>query len=176
MVNHLSLWDLPDYEVTPFSDISEVMADALPFIYFNYDPENRVKETLSMLLNRRYHILFDFSSLNNFKNINKKEKDEFYKSLIQELITQKSYSADRFIEDLVDNISSPELLVLEAKKYLETYPSIMKRYITTSIDKITNSSNLKDKQKQYDKFASLFSLLLESIPKIPSNFGEKENL
>ncbi len=175
-VNHLSLWDLPDYEVTPFSDISEVMADALPFIYFNYDPENRVKETLSMLLNSRYHILFDFSSLNNFKNINKKEKDDFYKSLIQELITQKSYSADRFIEELVDNISSPDLLVLEAKKYLETYPSIMKRFITNSIDKITNSSNIKDRQKQNDKFASLFALLLESIPKIPSNFGEKENL
>lgn len=175
-VNHLHLWDLPDYEVTPYKDISEVMADALPFIYFNYDKENRIKVTMSMLLGSNSSILFDFSSLNNFKNIDKKEKDDFYKSLIQELISQKSYSADSCIEDLVDNISSPELLVLEAKKYLETYPSIMKRYITTSVDKITSSSNIKDKQKQNEKFASLFPLLLESITKIPSNFGEKEYL
>ena len=105
------------------------MADALPFIYFNYEKENRVNKTMSMLLNSRYHILFDFSSLKNFKNINKKEKDEFYKCLIQELIPQKSYSADRFIEDLVDNISSPDLIVLEAKKYLETYPSIDRKSV-----------------------------------------------
>lgn len=176
-VQSLFFRDFSQYQLVSKRAISEVTYAVVPFIYFNFDDVDRILVIVSLLLKNDFELNLDFSSLKDFQNIDLKDIDEFYKRLIQDFINQDIYNADTLIYNLFDNLSSKKIQVSEAKKYLKTYPRLMKRYLDSLLDGVATSiekSNNKDGCNE--KLSSMLSLIIKSIPKIPSDFGEKKEL
>lgn len=169
--------DFSQYQLVPQRAISEVTYAVVPFIYFNFDEVDRILVIVSLLLKNDFNLKLDFSSLKDFQNIDLKDIDEFYKRLIQDFINQDLYSADTLIYSLFDNLSSKTLQVSEAKKYLKNYPSLMKRYVDSLLDGVATSIEKSDYEDDCnEELSSILSLIIESLPKIQSKFGEKEDL
>lgn len=169
--------DFSQYQLVPQRAISEVTYAVVPFIYFNFDEVDRILVIVSLLLKNDFNLKLDFSSFKDFQNIDLKDIDEFYKRLIQDFINQDLYSADTLIYSLFDNLSSKTLQVSEAKKYLKNYPSLMKRYVDSLLDGVATSIEKSDYEDDCnEELSSILSLIIESLPKIQSKFGEKEDL
>ena len=176
-LNILTISDLSDYEVVCQDDISDVLNETLPFIYFSFSPENRIKVTMKLLTDDDNSLTLSFNSLKKLKHIDLKELDEFYIHLIAELIKEKdSYRKSSWIKDLIENISDPIVVVSEAKKYLKTYPEIMYRHIMSLVEKTTISSIPEGSDEKENALSSVLSLVLECVPDIPAEFYEKEQI
>lgn len=176
-LNILTISDLTDYEIVSQDDISGVLSEVLPFIYFNFSPENRVKVTMNLLTDRDNCLSLPFNSLKKLKHIDLKELDEFYIQIMAELIKEKdSYSKSSLIKDLIENISDPMVVVSEAKKYLKTYPEIMYKHIMSLVEKTTISSIPEGSDEKENALSSVLSLVLECVPEIPPKFYEKEQI
>lgn len=176
-VQSLFFKDFSQYQLVPQRAISEVTYAVVPFIYFNFDEVDRILVIVSLLLKNDFKLKFDFSSLKDFQNIDLKDIDEFYKRLIQDFINQELYSADTLIYSLFDNLSSKKLQVSEAKKYLKNYPRLMKRYVDSLLDAVATSIEKSDNEDDCnEELSSILSLIIKSLPKIQSKFGEKEDL
>lgn len=171
----LNPWNFSEYGIMPDGGMNDFYYSLLPFIYFNCSPEDRAKAVMSLLQKSSYWADLDFSSLKKFKNISSKERDEFYAELMHKIVDEHDYRAEHFIKELVENISSQDLLLLESKRYLLTYPAVMMSYVLSSISK-----TLKDKkpvnESQKKKIEALLYLICESAQLIPSKFNEKERL
>lgn len=176
-VQSLFFKDFSQYQLVPQRAISEVTYAVVPFIYFNFDEVDRILVIVSLLLKNDFKLKLDFSSLKDFQNIDLKDIDEFYKRLIQDFINQELYSADTLIYSLFDNLSSKKLQVSEAKKYLKNYPRLMKRYVDSLLDAVATSIEKSDNEDDCnEELSSILSLIIKSLPKIQSKFGEKEDL
>lgn len=172
-LNILTISDLSDYEVVCQDDISDVESEVLPFIYFNFSPENRVKVTMNLLTDSDNCLSLSFSSLKKIKHLDLKEIDKFYTQIIAELIKAKDpYRTSSLLNDLINSISDPDVLLSEAKKYLKTYPEIMYKHIMSLIEKATIPSKTEGSDEK--DLSSVLSLILESVPIIPAKCNEKE--
>lgn len=176
-VQSLFFRDFSQYQLVPKRAISEVTYAVVPFIYFNFDEVDRILVIASLLMKNDFELNLDFSSLKDFQNIDLKDIDEFYERLIQDFINQDFYNADTLIYSLFDNLSSKKQQVSEAKKYLKTYPRLMKRYVDSLLDGVATSIEKSNNEDDCnEELSSMLDLIIKSIPKIPSDFGEKEDL
>ena len=162
----LSLWSLTEYGLLSSSYLKTAVNDFLSLIYFNFDAEKRIKLTLSLLLKDEYNVAIDFNSPKDFSLIDLTEYDDFLTQLIEGILKDNdlsNYKVDSYIKKIAESFSSKELLCLLAKKYLKTYPYLMKIYVLSLLKAKSNSPEL-------------LSLIINSAQELPAEYKEKAEL
>lgn len=172
-------WNFSEYGVFSYEKVNAFSHSLLPFIFFNCTPKDRVRTVFSLLCDSDFCIGFDWSSLNKFTNISAQERDDFFINLIRpliEIMNNFDLGPEIVVRDLICNISSQDLLIEEAKQYLNTYPKFMISYVLSSFNKAMNNTEAPVAAALANKAVtalSLLSLIQETVEEIPSKFDEK---
>lgn len=161
-----SLWSLPEYGLLSSASLKTAVNDILSLIYFNFDAEKRINLTLSLLHKDEHNADVDFNSPKDSRVTDLTEYDDFLTQLIEDILKDNdltNYKVDSYIKKIAESFSSKELLCLLAKKYLKTYPYLMKIYVLSLLKSKSNSPEL-------------LSFIISSAQEIPAEYEEKGEL